>query len=295
MLLPASDEELLGTIERAFIKTNGVRLHVVQSGPRDGPLVILLHGFPEFWYGWRHQIQFLASIGFRVLAPDLRGYNLSDKPQGVAAYHLYQLEADVLGLIDACGQERACLVAHDWGGVLAWSAACRHPERLDKMVVINIPHPAVMKRTLARNPLQVVRSAYALFFQLPWLPEITARLGNWWWPAFAMRFTSRPGTFSETDFNVYREAWSRPGAFRSMLNWYRAFFQNLPRLRSPRVSVPTLLLWGARDFALSRQMANQSLNFCNAGRLVFFEEATHWVQHEESNRVNNLIQDFLLS
>jgi epoxide hydrolase 4 len=294
--MPASEsEKLLGPIERVFVNTNGVRLHVVKSGTGDGPLVILLHGFPEFWYGWRHQIRFLASNGFSVCAPDLRGYNLSDKPKAVAAYHLDQLEADVIGLIDACGRKRAYLVGHDWGGVLAWWAACRHPERVEKMVAINIPHPAVMKGTLARSPLQVLRSAYALFFQLPWLPETSARLGNWWWPVFTMRLTSRPGTFSKTDFNAYREAWSRAGAFGSMLNWYRAFFRCLPRPGDLRVSVPTLVLWGARDFALSREMANQSMILCHAGRLVFLEEATHWVQHEEPTKINYLIQEFLSS
>jgi pimeloyl-ACP methyl ester carboxylesterase len=287
------DKGLVGSIERVFLKTNGIRLHVVQSGPDDGPLVILLHGFPEFWYGWRHQIRFLAANGFRVWVPDLRGYNFSDKPKSVAAYHPEQLEADVMGLVDASGRERASLVGHDWGGLLAWMAAWRHPERIEKMVAINIPHPAVMRRTLARSPLQVLRSAYAFFFQLPWIPEALARLGGWWWPVFAMRFTSRPGTFSEMDFNAYREAWSRAGAFRSMLNWYRASFRCSPQLGHSQVFIPTLLIWGAKDFALSRGMASQSMELCDAGRLVFIENATHWVQHEEPERVNRLIQGFL--
>lgn len=282
-------------LESKYVTINGVRLHVVRSGPAEGPLVILLHGFPEFWYGWRHQIGFLASSGFRVWAPDLRGYNLSDKPGPVAAYHLDQLEADVVGLVDACGRKKAFLVGHDWGGMLAWWMVCRHPDRVEKMVAINIPHPSIMKRTLVRSPSQALRSAYAFFFQLPWVPEALARLGNWWLPALAIRLTSRPGTFSRTDLDAYREAWSGAGAFHSMLNWYRAFSRRLPRLENPLVSIPTLLIWGARDFALSRQMADQSMNLCKSGRLVFIEEATHWVQHEEPGRVNRLIQEFLSS
>ena len=275
------------------ITTNGIRLHVVQDGPRTGPLVILLHGFPEFWYGWRRQIPYLRAAGYRVWAPDQRGYNLSVKPDGIAAYSLDELAADVAGLMDAAGQETAYVVGHDWGGAVAWWVAAKYPERVKRMVVINVPHGAVLTRHLRRNPAQIRRSWYMLFFQLPNLPETLIRLHNWKLFVQTLKVSSRPGTFTEHDLDKYRRAWSQPKAVTSMLNWYRAVFRKPP---SPpdnlRISVPTLLIWGARDRFLGREMAQPSLDLCDGGRLVFIEDATHWVQHEEAARVNELIDAF---
>src|SRR4051794_28893294 len=148
--------------------TNGVMLHAVAAGPGDGPLVILLHGFPEFWYGWRHQIEPLAAAGFRVLVPDQRGYNLSDKPKKIPAYNLDVLARDVVGLIDDAGAARACVVGHDWGGAVAWWLGVKHPERLAKLALLNIPHPLVMRRALRRSSEQRRKSSYMFSFQLPW-------------------------------------------------------------------------------------------------------------------------------
>ncbi len=164
--------------EATFIHTNGVRLHVVQHGPVDGPLVILLHGFPEFWYGWRKQIPALAAAGYRVWAPDQRGYNLSDKPTGIDAYTLDQLVADVIGLIDAAGCDKVYLVGHDWGAAVAWWMALKYPQRVIKLVVSNVPHPIVMNRTVRRNFDQLRKSWYIFFFQIPWLPERLIRAGQ---------------------------------------------------------------------------------------------------------------------
>lgn len=281
-------------MDHQYIATNGIRLNVVQAGPDDGPLVILLHGFPEFSYGWRHQIPYLASAGYRVWAPDQRGYNLSDKPDGVAAYTLDALAADVLGLIDAAGQQRAFLIGHDWGAAVAWWIATKYPERLAKMVIINVPHGKVMERQLRRNFAQLRKSWYIFFFQIPRLPEWLARLRDWKIPTQALKRSSRPGTFSDSDLEQYRRAWSQPNAYRSMLNWYRAIMQRPPTPpANPRISVPTLLIWGAQDRFLGRELAQPSIDLCDDGRLVFIEEATHWVQHEEADRVNELIGSFL--
>ena len=138
-----------------YVETNGIRLHVAQAGPREGPLVILLHGFPEFSYAWKQQIPFLASAGYRVWAPDQRGYNLSEKPDGIAAYNLDELAADVIGLIDAAGQNKVVLVGHDWGAAVAWWAAVKYPDRLSKLVVMNAPHGAVMQKNFRRNFAQI--------------------------------------------------------------------------------------------------------------------------------------------
>jgi epoxide hydrolase 4 len=286
----------LYTSENQWIATNGIRLHVIQAGPKDGPLMILLHGFPEFWYGWHSQIPYLASAGYRVWAPDQRGYNLSDKPAGIMAYRLDTLTADVIGLVDAAGRETAFLVGHDWGGAVAWWTAAHCPQRVERMVVINAPHGAVMGKHLLHDPAQLLRSWYIFFFQVPWLPEAVAHLGDWKIVVKALRQSSRPNTFSDADIELYKQAWSQPKAYTCMLNWYRAIMRKRPRPPShPRLTVPTLLIWGARDRFLGREMAQQSIDLCSEGYLIVIEEATHWVQHEEAGRVNALIDDFLHS
>lgn len=281
------------------VPTNGIRLHVVEAGPADGPLIILLHGFPEFWYGWRAQIGTLAGAGFRVWVPDQRGYNLSDKPVGIRHYSIDRLVADVVGLIDAAGAERATVVGHDWGAVVGWWLAATAPQRLHRLICLNVPHYAVFSRFLRTNPRQMLRSWYTGFFQLPRLPEWLARFGNWWGMSRTLLRTSRPGTFAEADLEAYRNAWSQPGptgapAFRTMVNWYRAFAQHRPpRPDHPRITVPTLLIWGVQDSFLLRDMAQPSVNLCADGRVVYFERATHWVQHEEAEAVNRLLVAFM--
>jgi len=282
-----------GAWRERWIDAGLVKLHAVEAGPEDGPLAVLLHGFPEFWYGWRRQIAPLAAAGYRVLVPDQRGYHLSEKPRGVAAYGLDRLAGDVLGLLDDAGRERALLVGHDWGGAVAWWTAIRHPERIEKLAVLNMPHPRVMERFVRRDPAQRKRSSYIFLFQLPWLPERRMRAGNFASPTAALAKTSRPGTFSEDELARYRAAWSQPGAVHAMIQWYRAALRARPeRPESTRVRVPTLLVWGTRDRFLGREMAEPSIARCDQGRLVLVDEAGHWVQHEEPERVTRLLLDF---
>ena len=277
-----------------YVNLKGVRLHDVKAGPADGPLVLLLHGFPEFWYGWRRQIPALAEAGFRVWAPDQRGYNLSDKPKGVGRYGIDLLADDVIGLIDASRRERAHLVGHDWGAAVAWWVARLFPERLERLAILNVPHGSVMQRHLRENRAQLRRSWYMFFFQIPAIPELVLRTRDWRAGLYSLRATSRPGSFSDEDLAKYRRAWSRPGAMTAMINWYRALQKARPSRRaSPRVRVPTLMIWGARDIALGREMAQPSIEYCEDGRLVFLEEATHWVQHDEPEQVNELLVKFL--
>ena len=281
-----------GAIER-FVPANGIRLHVVEAGLPSGPPVVLLHGFPELWYGWRGQIGPLADAGFRVIVPDQRGYGLSEKPAGVAAYDVKTLAADVVGLLDACGLAEASIVGHDWGAVVAWWLALAHPERVSRLGVLNVPHPAVMRGHLLSNPRQVARSWYVFFFQLPRLPERFLARNDFANLARAVR-SGRRGTCTDADLAVYREAWARPGALTGMVNWYRAALRSasrrLPRLR---VGVETLVLWGARDRFLGREMAEPSVALCDDGRLEFFETATHWLQHDEAAAVNDRLRRFL--
>lgn len=275
------------------ISTNGVRLNVVQSGPADGPLILLLHGFPEFWYGWRKQIPALAAAGFRVWAPDQRGYNTSDKPQRVRDYRLDLLADDAAGLIAAAGRRRAVVVGHDWGAAVAWWLAANYPELVEKLVIINVPHPLEMQRLLWTSPRQLLKSWYMFMFQVPGLPEWIARRNHWEGIARGLRQTSRPGTFTDADFELYRSAWSQPGAFRSMVNWYRAMFRyGASAPRNERIIPPTLILWGVQDKFIGREGAERSLQRCDFGRVVYYEAATHWLQHEEPDEVNRQIVSF---
>ncbi|HVG07018.1 MAG TPA: alpha/beta hydrolase [Thermoanaerobaculia bacterium] len=281
------------SLRHRTIATNGIRLHAVEAGPQDGPLLIFLHGFPELWYGWRQQIAPFAEAGFRVLAPDQRGYNTSDKPKGVRAYGRDSLAQDVLGLIDEAGREKAYVVGHDWGGIAAWWLGMKHPGRIERLAILNCPHPVVMRHHLLKNPRQLKRSWYMFAFQLPWLPERGLRKSGYESLVKALRWTSRRGTFTDEDLLVYREAWAQPGALTAMVNWYRAGL----RVRaspppSPRVTVPTLLIWGTKDRALGEELAQPSIDLCDHGLLARIEEATHWLQHEEPGRVNALIGDF---
>ncbi len=281
-------------LEHSTIKTNSVKLHVVQAGPQSGAPVILLHGFPEFWYGWRKQIPALAEAGCRVIVPDQRGYNMSDKPKGVKNYDVFALVDDILGLIDALEYEKVNLVGHDWGAIIAWMLAILHPQRLHRLAILNVPHPAVMRRFLTRDLEQIRRSWYVFFFQLPWLPERFMSARDWRGAVSALRGSGKIHTFTREDIAKYKEAWAQPGAMTAMLNWYRAVIRHMPKLpKEPRVKVHTLMLWGMKDVALSHRMARPSMDYVDDGSLIFFPEATHWVQHDEAEAVNHYLLDFL--
>ncbi len=280
----ASDDDLPG--ESVFVETNEIRLHTRQAGPDDGSLVVLLHGFPEYWYGWHTQIEPLAEAGYRVVVPDQRGYNHSDKPAGVGRYHLDELAADIVGLIDACERDRAAVVGHDWGAAVAWWLALHHPDRLASLTAVNVPHPTVMERTLRTSWRQRRKSWYMALFQLPGVSEALLRAGDYRLMTRSLANSSRPGTFTPRDFERYRAVWSRQGALTAMLNWYRAIARYRPRPVQQTVSVPTLVLWGANDEFLSREMAAASVEYCEQGRLELIEDATHWVVHEEPDRVS---------
>ena len=274
------------------VETNGIHLHVVEAGTVDAPLVLLLHGFPEFWRAWGKQIDRLAAAGWRVWAVDQRGYNLSDKPAGVDAYNLNVLSDDVVGLLDAAGVEQAAVVGHDWGAAVAWWTANRYPNRLTRIVVMNAPHPVVGMRQYRSSWRQRLRSSYVVFFQIPRLPEALLRAGDWRRLAHTMRGSAREGAFGEGDLELLRGAWSQPGAITAMLNWYRALGK-APRLPNLRIKPPTLIIWGAKDNFVGREAAVESAALCDNARLEFIEDATHWVHHEEPARVGQLLLEFL--
>jgi epoxide hydrolase 4 len=268
-----------------------VSVHAVAAGPQDGPLAILLHGFPEFWYGWRSQIMPLAKAGFRVVVPDQRGYNQSSKPKAWQAYAVPCLVGDVLGIADSLECEHFMLAGHDWGGIIAWACAMEHEDRVGRLAILNAPHPSVFWKYARTHPAQVLRSWYVFYMQLPWLPEFLFEAANFRMMTETLVKTSRPGTFSELDFEAYREAWRQAGAPAGMINWYRALRASTPS-GNPTLEIPVRILWGARDHFLAPDLAERSLRHCRRGKLTVFPEATHWLQHEEAATVSNALTEF---
>ena len=284
-------------IEHRDIVTNGVRLHCAIAGPVDGDLVVALHGFPEFWRGMAGVIVSLARAGYRVVAPDQRGYNLSEKPEGIDAYNVDEMALDVVGIIDAMGRESAHVVGHDWGAAVAWWLALTRPERVRRLVVINVPHPSVFAREVRGNKKQMRKSWYIFAIQVPAVPERVA-FGRRTRQRFsrAIAGTANPGSFTPEYLAQLREAWAQPGAAQGMLNWYRASVRRRPgRLTDKRVHVPTLIIWGRKDVALSDTMVQPSADLCDDVRVEWFDDATHWVLHDEPERTSALILDFLSS
>lgn len=275
------------------IVTNGVSLRVATAGPRDGRLIVFLHGFPEFWFCWRKQIPFFAENGFSVWAPDQRGYNQSDKPKARESYRIDVLARDVAGIIDAAGRDRAIVVGHDWGAAVAWRVAQDFPQRVEKLVILNGPHPGVMRRALREDRKQLMKSWYILFFQLPALPERFIAQHDFARLARGVARSARPGTFDDATLDRYRAAWREPGAMKAMLEWYRAIRLRPPRAVSRRVRSPTLILWGRHDAFLEVALGERSLACCDAGRLVVLEDGTHWLHVEDAQRVNAEIAAFL--
>ncbi|MFP4321261.1 MAG: alpha/beta fold hydrolase [Anaerolineales bacterium] len=275
------------------ISTNGVTLSVVQAGPPDGELVILLHGFPGFWYCWRSQIRHLAEQGYRVWAPDQRGYVLSDKPHELTAYGLDTLADDIIGLLDAAPSDRCILMGHDWGGAVAWWVALKYPDRLNKLIIVNSPHPRAFAAAI-KQKAQRRKSAYMSLFRVHPLAEWVLGAGNFTALAWALRHTSKPGTFSASDIRAYKAAWAHPGALRGMLNWYRAMFAvRNQRVKRWPVQTPTLIIWGRADPVFLPELAAMSLEYCPAGELLTLDDARHWPMLAYPERVNQALDDFL--
>jgi len=277
-----------------YATINGVRLHYVEYG--KGPLVILLHGFPECWYAWRFQLPALAEAGFRVIAPDLRGYNLSEKPRGVGQYRLELLANDVKGLIRALDADSAVLVGHDWGGVIAWYLAMHEPRLVRKLIILNAPHPQRYLEEL-RSPGQLLRSWYVFFFQLPWLPELLIRAGGF--AGLKHRLRHEPvhvNAFDPATIDVYRQALAQPGALTAAINYYRAGLRcllgGLPQ-QIKTIDSPTLIIWGEQDRYLGRRLLEGLEPWVADLTLERIADASHWVQAEAPERVNERILQFM--
>ncbi|MDR6906589.1 pimeloyl-ACP methyl ester carboxylesterase [Agromyces sp. 3263] len=280
----------VGTALRdGYAQVGDVDLHYVEAG--DGPLVLLLHGFPEFWYSWRDQIAPLVNAGYRVVAPDLRGYNLSSKPEGFTDYTADKPAADISGLIRELGAGSAAVVGHDWGGSVAWSLAMNHPEVVNRLVILNAAHPRKLNEGL-RNPRQLLRSWYFFYFQFPGLPERRAARDGWKFFKGFQRDARPPYTPQEND--RYVEAWSQPGAVKAMIDYYRAAVRLGSKQKVLPIAAPTLVIWGQGDRYLGPDLAEpHQEDVPNLDRVERLPNASHWVHHDEAERVNSLLIDFL--
>jgi epoxide hydrolase 4 len=267
-------------------------MHYVTQG--EGPLVVLLHGFPEFWYSWRHQIPFLAEHGYMVVAPDLRGYNDTDKPR--KGYDVPTLLRDIVGLIKGLGREKAIIVGHDWGGILAWEFAIRYPEMTERLIAMNAPHPAAMRREF-RTLKQLRKSSYMFFFQLPWLPEYVLLRNHANEVGRTLRGNAgQKSVFSREATAIYQQAMSKPGAATASLNYYRQLFRMPPSPstgKNPYVRVPTLLIWGEQDRALGIELTTGLEPWVDHLEIRRISDSGHWVQQEQPEKVNSYMLEFL--
>ncbi|MEM6835430.1 MAG: alpha/beta hydrolase [Cyanobacteria bacterium P01_C01_bin.120] len=279
------------TLQHQFVHSNGVRLHYVTQG--QGPLLLFLHGFPEFWYTWRHQIPVFAEH-FTVVAIDLRGYNDSDKPTAVSDYAIPTVVKDVSELITTLGHEQCYLVGHDWGGGIAWSMAYAHPAQVAKLIVLNCPHPQRFLEGF-RLPMQWLRSAYMGFFQLPWLPEWVLSANNYQFidRAFDAMAVNR-SAITPADVQAFRNAIARPGALQAGLNYYRNLWSAaFAQTEWPVLEVPTLLIWGENDPAFENSLVKGTEDYVRDFHLRYIPNCGHWVPQEYPELVNRYMADFL--
>jgi pimeloyl-ACP methyl ester carboxylesterase len=279
------------TWHHGTIDTNGIKLHYVTQG--EGALMFMLHGFPEFWYSWRHQIPEFAK-DYKVVAVDLRGYNDSDKPQAQSAYVMSEFVEDVKGVIAGLGYESCILVGHDWGGAIAWSFAYAYPELVSRLIVMNLPHPAKFAAGL-RTPQQMLKSWYIAFFQIPFLPEFLIQLNDYRLIGEAFRgMAIDQSAFTDADIEQYKNAFAKRGALTGAINYYR----NLPTYLSQKkvwgiLKIPTLMIWGEEDRALGKELTYGTEEYVQELRIRYIPNCSHWVQQEQPQLVNQMMREFL--
>lgn len=283
------------TIRHEKISANGLSFHVAAAGQGDR-LALCLHGFPESSYSFRHQLPLFARLGYRAWAPDLRGYGRTTRPVGVEHYAIEKLEEDVGGLIDASGAREVVLVGHDWGGGIAWSFAAHRVRPIDRLIVMNCPHPTCFEKGML-SPRQLLRSWYMFFFQLPVFPEryLGARGAERVGRAFIGMAVDK-SRFPEEVLRVYRDAAREPGALTAMINYYRAMFRGMRRTRArgfDEITVPTLLVWGEEDTALGKELTRDTGRYVRDLTIRYLPNVSHWVQQEAPEAVNGIVEEWL--
>ena len=276
-----------------YIITNGINLHYVTQG--EGPLMLMLHGFPDFWYSWRHQIPEFAD-DYKVVALDLRGYNESDKPKKLENYKMKELVEDVKEVIQGLGYESCILVGHDWGGAIAWSFVYAYPDLVDKLIVMNVPHPAKFIEGI-KTPLQILRSWYLFLFQLPWLPEMLFHWNDYQvFESVFMGTAIDKTAFSPTDLEAYKDAAAKRGALTAMFNYYRNIFPDIFNYKQPEwgvLDIPTLMIWAEDDIALGKELTYGTEKFVKNLQIKYIPNCSHWVQQEQPLLVNQYMREFL--
>ncbi len=285
-----------GQVSTEFVEANGLTFEVDKCGSGD-TLALCLHGFPELNFSWRYQLPMLAEAGYEAWAPNMRGYGASSRPLGVASYHIDRLMDDVAGLIDASGKESVVLIAHDWGAIIAWQFAMEKRRKLEKLVICNVPHPGPLQKALRKGFAQIRKSWYVLFFQIPRLPEFLLGLGG----ARAIgkmivNSSENPSMFPPEVIDVFRRNARRPGALTAMLNYYRAMLRGRRAVAArgmPVIDVPTLMIWGEEDIALTRESTYGTGEYVSDFRIRYLPGVSHWVNQEAPEPVNAMIRAFL--
>jgi pimeloyl-ACP methyl ester carboxylesterase len=282
-----TDASLLEGTRDGFVELDAIKLHYVTAG--EGPLVVLVHGFPDFWYSWRKQILPLAAAGYRIVAPDMRGYNLSDKPAYIADYGTRVVAKDIADLIDALGEPRAHVIGHDWGAGLAWAFAMEHPDKLERLAVLNGPHAENMLKAM-KDPVQLAKSWYVFLFQIPWVSDEIVKMDGFKLLLDGFRREEvTPGAFSEHDLAAYKASYEEPNAIASMLKYYRGMMRPSLAPKMSIVEAKTLSIWGVNDPHLGRELATPPADKVPNATTELISDASHWVHHEQPARVNELL------
>jgi pimeloyl-ACP methyl ester carboxylesterase len=267
------------------IELPNITLNVAIGGNKNGQPILLLHGYPDAWFGWKKVMERLINNGFRVIAPDQRGYNLSDKPKGKVAYHTENIVQDAIDLMTYLGYEKFSLAGHDFGGYIAWQIALTHEKRLEKLFILSCFHPKVITNIAKLHWRQWLKSWYLIFFKFPKLPELFIRFNNYY---FLRQNISQHLTNEEKQ--EYIQSWQQPHFIESALNWYRAPIQSI---KNPNLNLPVLIIWGENDAYLGLEGARWSLDFCSNGELKVIEDASHWLMLENTTSISKSIINFL--
>ncbi len=271
------------------------KLHYKTAGDIHKETIVFLHGFPEFWYSWRKQLEYFSK-DYHVIAPDMRGYNTSFKPKKVKDYKIDLIAKDIIALVQQLKKEKVIIVGHDWGAAIAWHLLLIYPEYFSKGIVLNVPHPLVLQKKLFTSLRQLSKSWYIFFFQIPFLPAWILGLNNFNRAGKMLVDSSHEGSFKEQDLEKYKAAWKHENAMQHMIMWYKAAFRDPSQAKiyqNKKVDIPLKVIWGKNDLALVPEMAQESLAYCSQGDLTYIEEATHWVQQDCPEKVNRLIEKFI--
>jgi pimeloyl-ACP methyl ester carboxylesterase len=285
------------TIRTEFVDANGLRFEVDKCGDADR-LALCLHGFPELNTSWRYQLPMLAALGYEAWAPNLRGYGNTSRPLGVASYHIDRLMEDVAALIDVAGKRSVVMIAHDWGAIIAWQFAIEKRRELEKLIICNVPHPGPFSEVMRQGFAQIRKSWYILFFQIPRLPEFLLGLrGARAIGELFQKTSADPAMFPPEVTEIYRRNASQPGALTAMINYYRALLRARKEIAAramPIIDVPTLMIWGEEDIALTRESTLGTEQYVRDFDIRYLPGVSHWVQQEAPVQVNAMIQAFLL-